>query len=79
MTTVKNIRAGLRRYTPNTELVIAWWDKAWFETMLNTTLTDDEWQEIQAEADKIMEYCDLGDQLHHAAVQVIDAMRKQTA
>lgn len=79
MTTVKNIRAGLRRYTPNTELVIAWWDKAWFENMLDTTLTDDEWQEIQAAADKVLEYTDLGDQLDHAAVQVIDAMRKQTA
>jgi len=79
MTTVKNTHAGLRRYTPDTEIIVAWWDKAWFEEMLDTKLTDEQWDHVVRRCEKTMEFCGWADDLTYAAVQVIDAMRKQTA
>jgi hypothetical protein len=74
VTTVKDVRAGLRHYKPDTEIIVAWWDKAWFETALNRKLTADEWDIIQTEADDVLEYCDLGDQLQDAAARALQNM-----
>jgi molybdopterin biosynthesis enzyme MoaB len=79
VTTVKDTRAGLRHYKPDTEIIVAWWDKAWFETALNRKLTADEWDIIQTEADDVLEYCDLGDQLQDAAARALQNMNGDAA
>lgn len=79
MTTVKNTRAGLRRYLPDTEIIVAWWDKEWFQTALDRKLTDDEWAQIRRRCEKSMDYTGWADDLTWAAVEALDAMRKQTA
>jgi hypothetical protein len=79
VTTVKDVRAGLRHYKPDTEIIVAWWDKAWFETALNRKLTADEWDIIQTEADDVLEYCDLGDQLQDAAARALQNMNGDAA
>ena len=77
MSEVRHVRAGLRRYKPGDHLVVAWWDKEWFETMLETALTDDEWAAILDAADTVLEYAQLGDQLTDAAENALCEMRKQ--
>ena len=79
MTTVKDTRAGLRRYRATDEIIVAWWDKEWFETMLDTTLTDDELQQIRGVAETVLEYCDLGDQLQIAAENALYDMNGDAA
>jgi len=75
MTTVRDTRNGLRHYKPDTQIIVAWWDKSWFEAALDRKLTADEWDTIQSAAEHVLEYCDLGDQLENAAVEALDAMK----
>lgn len=72
MATIKNITDGLKVYDKNDEIVIAWWDKEWFEDILDRELDDEDWQIILYASDKVLEYSDLGDQLISFAEQALD-------
>jgi len=72
MTTIKNITDGLKVYDKNDEVVIAWWDKEWFEDILDRELDEEDWQIILYASDKVLEYSDLGDQLITFAEQALD-------
>jgi len=77
MTTVKNAIDGLRHYEKSDEVVIAWWDRAWFEEMLDRELDDNEWDIVLGASEKVLEFCDLGDQLMtHAERELDDAGKK---
>ena len=68
MTTVKDTRAGLRRYKATDEIIVAWWDKEWFETALDRKLTDDEWKNIVRRCEKTITI-----DLTSAAVHTLEA------
>jgi len=70
--TIKNITDGLKVYDKYDEIVIAWWDRAWFEEMLDRKLDDDEWDIVLGESEKVLEFCDLGDQLMTHAERGLD-------
>jgi len=72
VTTVKNAIEGLAHYPKSDEVVIAWWDRAWFEEMLDRKLDDDEWDIVLGESEKVLEFCDLGDQLMTHAERGLD-------
>ena len=77
MTTIKNVIDGLKHYEKSDEIVIAWWDKAWFEEMLDRKLNNDEWDIVLGTSEKVLEFCDLGDQLiTHAEQKLDDAYNK---
>jgi len=72
MTTIKNVIDGLRHYKKNDEIVIAWWDKTWFEEMLNRKLNNDEWDIVLNASEQVLEFCDLGNQLTTHAEQELN-------
>jgi len=72
MTAVKNAIDGLRHYEKSDEIVIAWWDRAWFEEMLDRKLDDAEWDIVLGASEKVLEFCDLGDQLVTHAEKELD-------
>jgi len=79
MATVKNAIDGLKHYEKGDEIVIAWWDRAWFEEMLDRELDDDEWDIVLGSSEQVLEFCDLGDQLTtHAERELDDAGKKAT-
>lgn len=57
----------MRQYTPDDEIVIAWWDRTWFEQRLDRNLTDEQWHEIVRQAEPVIEWSDMADQLLDAA------------
>jgi len=77
MTTIKNIKDGLKVYDKFDEIVIAWWDRAWFEEMLDRELDDDEWDIVLGACEQVLEYSDLGDQLMAHAEQELDEAGKK--
>lgn len=64
---VQFTRRLMRQYTPDDEIVIAWWDRTWFEDRLDRNLTDEQWHEIVRAAEPIIEWTDMADQLLDAA------------
>lgn len=58
------------------EVVIAWWDKDWFELMLDTKLSDDEWLDILSTSELVIENCDIGQYLMNEALETLKQSRK---
>lgn len=75
MTTFREAIAGMKGRKSNEEILIAWWDKEWFEDMLNRKISDDEWAQIRRRCEKSMEYAGWGDDLTWAAEEALDAMK----
>lgn len=42
-------------YTPDDELIIAWWDKEWVNGGRNTPISEDTWIAVAERSDDIME------------------------
>jgi len=77
MATIKNITDGLKVYDKSDEIVIAWWDRTWFEEMLDRELDDDEWDIVLGACEQVLEYSDLSDQLMSHAEQQLDEAGKK--
>lgn len=76
---IKNVKSGLNAYKSKDEIIAAWWDKKWFETMLSEDITDEEWGCIIDECeDVVIENSGLGDALMDAADGVLKDLRKPT-
>lgn len=69
---VKFTRLLMREYANGDEIVIAWWDKKWFEKRLGLQLTQNQWAEIVRETQNVLEWSDIPDQLLDAAQTAID-------
>jgi hypothetical protein len=54
-------------YKPDDHVLLAWWDKEWFEEMLGRALTASEWEVAYDAALVCLEGTDLGDQMVEAA------------
>lgn len=50
---------------------MAWWDKEWFEQMLDRKLSRDEWDDVLSAAEKVLEFSNLGDLMADAAASTI--------
>ena len=73
MTAIRHVRAGLKGRKPDEEILIAWWDKEWFEEMLDTKLTDEQWHNVIRRCEKTMEFCGWADDLTYAAEEALRA------
>jgi len=75
---VKLIRATLKEmYKPSDELLISWWDKEWFENVLDTKITDDEWERILDFCEKVIGESSQADLLVMYAEQALSESRKE--
>ena len=73
MATIKDIVQGLKtNYGDDAEIVVAWWDREWFEAMLDREIDDEEWSVVLESSEKVLEYADLGDQLMSYAERALD-------
>lgn len=65
------------RYKPEEKIIVAWWDKEWFEQVLDRKLNNQEWEEVLDECEKVMEYTNLGDLLMIEAERALDEYSKE--
>ena len=79
MTAIRNVRSGLKGRKADEEILIAWWDKEWFEEMLDTKLTNDEWHDVIRRCEKSMEYLNWADDLTFAADEQLNATRNEVS
>lgn len=77
MAEIKVIRQSLKsRYKDSDEILVAWWDKDWFEDLLDRKLDEEDWQIVLHAGEKVLEYMDLGDQLMWAAERELDEAKR---
>lgn len=77
MAKVKTIVQSLNnQYADGEEIVIAWWDKEWFEELLDRKLDDDDWDIVLSASEKVLEYMDLGDHLMMEAERELDEAKR---
>lgn len=78
---VKNAMTVLKdRYNKKAEqveIVIAWWDKEWFELMLDTNLSDEEWWDIAIVAEGVLENSDIGQYMMTEALETLKQLREK--
>jgi hypothetical protein len=78
MTTVRTVIKSLEAcYDDEDEILIAWWDKSWFEQMLYRKISNDDWEDILGCCENVLEYTDLGDQLEIEAERALEELEKE--
>jgi hypothetical protein len=71
---VKYALDALSKFDEDDDVVIAWWDKAWFEYMLNKDVSLEQYDDIVGECEDIIDNIGIGDHFQMAAEGV---MRKK--
>ena len=69
---VKHLIEQLKKYSPDDEIIVAYWDKAWFTDMTEREISDDQWQDIVGDGDDVIDNIAIGDYLQLAAVEILD-------
>lgn len=71
MSDVKELQKLLSLYKPDEKLIMAWWDKEWFEVVLDRKLNDEEWDVVIASGIEALEYNQFGDVLMDCAERAL--------
>lgn len=75
---VKTIRATLKEvYKPSDKILVSWWDKEWFENILDTKITDDEWGLILDTCEGVVGGNSVGDLLVIYSQEALSEGREQ--
>lgn len=64
-------------YASEEEIIVAWWDKEWFELLIDKKISQEEWDAILSEVEEAMEYLDTGDMLLLASERALEKINKQ--
>jgi|LauGreDrversion4_2_1035121.scaffolds.fasta_scaffold56558_5 hypothetical protein len=70
---VKYVLDALSKFDGEDDVVIAWWDKAWFEYMLHKDVSLEQWDDIVGECEDIVDNIGIGDHFQMAAEGVMRA------
>jgi len=65
------------RYAATDEVAVAWWDREWFERMLDQKLSDEQWDAVLLAAEKVLEFSNLGDWMTDAAADTIYELERR--
>ena len=69
---VKYLIEQLKKYNPDDELIVAYWDKEWFDDQCDIEITDDQWQDIINDGENVVENMEIGAYLYEAARVILD-------
>jgi hypothetical protein len=70
---VKYLIDQLKKYNPDDELIVAYWDKEWFDDQCELKLTDEQWSDIVGDGGDVIDNMDIGAYLYEAARVILDA------
>jgi len=66
---VKYLIDMLKKYNPDDEIIVNWWDKQWFIDWTDKNITDNEWSNIVVAGDVVLDTTELAEQLLAAAFE----------
>jgi hypothetical protein len=69
---VKYLIEQLKKYNPDDEIIVASWDKKWFDDQCDIEIADDQWQDIVGDGENVIENMEIGGYLYEAARIVLD-------
>ena len=69
---VKYLIDQLKKYNPDDEIIVAYWDKEWFDDQCDIEIADDQWQDIIGDGENVIENMEIGGYLYEAARLVLN-------
>ena len=66
---VKYLIDMLKKYNPDDEIIVNWWDKQWFIDWTDKNITDNQWSNIVVSGDEVLDTTQLAEQLLAAALE----------
>ena len=69
---VKYLIDQLKKYNPDDEIIVAYWDKEWFDDRCDIEIADDQWQDIIGDGENVVENMEIGGYLEEAARLVLN-------
>ena len=69
---VKYLIEQLKKYNADDELIVAYWDKEWFDDQCDIEIADDQWQDIVGDGENVIENMEIGGYLYEAARVILD-------
>ena len=69
---VKYLIEQLKKYNADDELIVAYWDKDWFDDQCDIEIADEQWQDIVGDGENVIENMEIGGYLYEAARLVLD-------
>ena len=69
---VKYLIEQLKKYNPDDEIIVAYWDKEWFDDQCDLEIDDEQWQDIVLDGENVVENMEIGAYLYEAARLVLD-------
>ena len=66
---VKYLIDQLKKYNPDDEIIVNWWDKQWFIDLTDKNITDNQWPNIVVSGDEVLDTTQLAEQLLAAALE----------
>jgi hypothetical protein len=67
----------LKKYDPDDELIVAYWDKEWFTDMTEREINDEQWFDVMSAGESVVENMGIGEYLHHTAIEILEAENDQ--
>ena len=62
----------LKKYNPDDEIIVAYWDKEWFDDQCDFEIDDEQWQDIVLDGENVIENMEIGAYLYEAARLVLN-------
>ena len=69
---VKYLIDQLKKYDPDDELIVAYWDKEWFDDQCDLEIADEQWFDILNTGESVVERLEIGGHLYDAARDILD-------
>ena len=70
---VKYLIDQLKKYNPDDEIIVAYWDKEWSDDQCELEITDEQWSDIVGDGDDVIDNMDIGAYLYEAARVILEA------
>ena len=71
---VKYLIEQLKKYNPDDEIVVAYWDREWFAQQCEVEITDEQWQDIIGDGETVVDNMEIGGYLEEAARLILNGM-----
>ena len=69
---VKYLIEQLKKYNPDDEIIVSWWDKDWMTAWVDKDITDNQWSNIVVSGEEVLDTIQLGEQLLAAALEQVN-------
>ena len=69
---IKHLIEQLKKYNPDDEIVVAYWDREWYQDQCELEMTDEQWLDIADDGGDVIDNMDIGAYLYEAARVILD-------